>query len=129
MAISKEAKNRADAEIQAVLSKIEERQTESLSADGRFWQGKNTHSEDPEDGSITTADRLDEKPTDQALGWPSGGVSDSISLEVHVYDGPAGKGWVLIARVKSAGRSYIKSINNGPESYRNADWSEPLRAA
>lgn len=79
------------------------------------------------------ADGKADLPTD-ILKYPTSGVTaDAVwkvtgleafpaSIRIDVYDGPRGKGYVLVFDTKFNGQLFTKSINVGPEAYRTTDW-------
>lgn len=46
-----------------------------------------------------------------------------VQLAVHEYEGPLGVGWQLEARVVLAGRSWLRVIHSGPETWRARAWA------
>lgn len=45
-------------------------------------------------------------------------------IDCIAYDGPDGKGYVIVRKVTLAGKRYYKMENHGPETYRERDWTE-----
>jgi hypothetical protein len=43
---------------------------------------------------------------------------------VDVYDGPIGRGYQICFETKRAGVVYRKVVNDGPEEWREQDWTE-----
>jgi hypothetical protein len=106
------------------------RQNAYFAAHGRYWQGVRNYSADPADGATAPADQLAARPTDQAEDWAAFGVAtwtEAFSLEVHVYDGPAGPGWVACSRVTLGGRTWERWKGQGPEA-RDRPWAEVTAA-
>lgn len=68
--------------------------------------------------------------------YPTGGITVTdfytaagltafpASVRIDVYDGPNGKGYVLIALTKFDGRLWIRAINTGPETTRTTNWQQ-----
>lgn len=50
------------------------------------------------------------------------------TLAADVYDGPAGKGWILRALAPWGGRTWARAANRGPEAYRESPWAEASAA-
>ena len=98
---------------------------ESAKARNKYWQGKYTHSVTPSDNVPLTPDKTLAVVGEHA-SWNDIGVSLPVlmecGVEVHVYDGPNGIGYVLFGQAKSSGVKYIKSINVGNENYRDQNW-------
>lgn len=104
-----------------------------------YWQGLNSHSAIPAhvtaaDNDITP-DQLDSQPTDQPVSWndadfiPQPITTWPCSLQVNVYDGPSGVGYTAVATFLHGGDEYRKTINSGPETYREHDWQPVLPAS
>jgi len=94
---------------------------------GRFFQGLKTPATTPADGASGAPDKT-RRPSDQAENWNDANVTlpaqMQCSVEVHVYQGPQGWGYVIIGEVGAGGKKYHKAINVGPESHRSHDWRE-----
>jgi hypothetical protein len=99
----------------------------STSTGRKFFQGLATHSTVPGNGSVAAPDWLDRHPTDQKESWPASIFSASTTIpaavEIHTYDGPSGKGYVIFLRVTINGRLWERAINSGPERYREQAWT------
>lgn len=58
--------------------------------------------------------------------WPRStsilGTGLPCETRVDEYDGPNGRGWVLVARVSDSGVTWMRAIGYGPE-LRDMDWS------
>src|SRR3972149_11376192 len=69
---------------------------------GKYWQGITVTASTPADGANVATD-LTKKPTDQETTWQGVGVtlaaSIPVQVEVHTYDGPSGKGYVVCGMV------------------------------
>lgn len=87
-------------------------------------------SETPADGNTKAPDQTTSKPTDQAESWEDLATdlpSEVMNrIQIDVYDGPNGKGYVAVLRYIVSGTLYRKDINYGPESYRDEDWQEVI---
>ena len=92
---------------------------------GRFFQGVRIHTNIPADGVATVPDRLSSHPTDQAEDWTvfniGVGAAINFSLEIHYYNGPSGKGYIVLVWVIEGGQKKVRSVNFGPEA-RDAPW-------
>lgn len=100
---------------------------------GSYWQGLRTHITTPTytnsvDGS-SIGDNLGSHPTDQFSDWLAVFPEWLTTLlpaclQVDVYNGPAGQGWVLLIEVIYNGNTYQRAINVGPESNRAFGWRQ-----
>lgn len=100
---------------------------------GHYWQGLRTHLVVPAytnqiDGS-KLGDRLALSPTDQPSSWVDvlpEWVAEllPVTLEIHVYDGPRGKGWVAILEATHNGTLYRRAQNVGPETWMPHAWRQ-----
>jgi hypothetical protein len=117
------------------------RQNAYLAAHGHYWQGIESHGTLPDDG-VSKAPDLTKKPTDQLDRWLdffsgySLPATWPISVRIDVYDGPQGKGWVVVLRFTKNGQTWQRSWNFGPETFREQAWTDvtpagttPLRFA
>jgi hypothetical protein len=110
---------------------IRNRQNAFQASHGRYWQGLITHDAcpthtDAADGS-SVGTRLNRGPTDQIATWLDvlpewAGESLPACIQVDVYDGPRGQGWVLSVQAAHGGNLYRRSQNVGPETYRTTAW-------
>jgi hypothetical protein len=99
---------------------------------GQYWQGLRTHSAVPaftnsQDGDAA-ADQLNAQPTDAFSNWSNvfpewDGLPIPCALQIDVYDGLEGKGWVATVWVRYNGVLYTRSQNVGPESWRSQAWT------
>ena len=66
------------------------------------------------------------RPTDAPPDWarPPAPAAPIVAYWIDVYDGPRGIGWVANYEVLRGGRAYRKSVNFGPEKWRERDWTE-----
>ncbi len=124
----KEIQIAVDAWLEANLADFEAKQEAFLaSKGGRYFQGIITPAVPPKDGS-TKEPVLTRKPTDQAEDWGAFGKALSTlpcSVEIHVYEGPKGKGWTLhLHALTDKDERLTRSIGFGPEAEDNAkDWT------
>lgn len=94
--------------------------------DGRYWQGLITASTIPADGTTVTPDVGNATPTDQPDPWPAALVNSPLpmAIQMDVYDGPLGAGYVATCYVRVLGNLYVRSQNVGPETWRTAPWTQ-----
>lgn len=90
---------------------------------GRYWQGIRTHEIAPTDGRTEVPIKT-RRPSDQAEDWSAISLPNSmdVALEVHTYDGPNGKGYIIFGECIIDGEVWRRAINFGPETYRDSDW-------
>ena len=97
-----------------------------MSLHGRYWQGMRTHAVIPADGATAPPD-LTREPTDEAASWSSMGLTlpaqTEAALSVHIYETRAGHGYIVNAEVIVSGVHYGRSLNFGPESRQERDWT------
>jgi len=96
----------------------------------RFFQGLSTHSTPPRHtGSVNDdrqPDRMQNKPTDRSDSWQDffpeiASQNLPSQMQCHEYDGPNGKGWVLIFEFRFENETWIKFVGSGAEN-RSQDW-------
>lgn len=94
-----------------------------------YYQMLWSHTTLPADGSIKTADNLNAKPTDRpddgTLLWQTIKSTDQTSnfrIRVDTYDGPKGKGYVVVYQVEITKGIWQRSENVGPEKWREQSW-------
>lgn len=100
-----------------------------LNVRGRYWQGIVTPATIPTDGFALALD-LSRRPTDQVERWAdvasawqvSWPATSTVQLQIDVYTGPQGKGWVFTARCMLEGRIWERAVNIGPEIASAHDW-------
>ena len=108
-----------DQVLDGVKSQLQNLQSSYFNSNGNYKQLLATHiSNIPSDGNSV--------PLDYGDDWGLFGINlDSslpCSLSVNVYDGPSGKGYEVNGVLKIGNDFWIRSINVGPESYRQNDW-------
>lgn len=121
-----------DTVIDAYLPKLQAYEINYLDAKGHgYLQALWSHSAPPADGALVAPDLLISKPTDQAESffdlWSAVIITDGkvpVRLRIDVYDGPSGKGYVIVVESIIAGSTYTRSINTGSEKWREQDWIE-----
>jgi len=121
-----EVKDSIDSRLAELSGYIEAKQAECYGAFGIYFQALETHSTPPVDGTVTPADQLDLKPTDQPFGWADVGgfplTEPVASVRIDTYHGPKGRGFVVVMTFVFDSVTYTKSVNFGPESERSHDW-------
>src|SRR5512137_1396581 len=111
MATLKQIQNAADNFWATHGPEVIARQNAYLAAHGHYWQGIESHGTLPDDG-VATAPVLTKRPTDQLDRWLDFFAGYSlpstwpIAVRIDVYDGPQGKGWVVVVRFTKTGKTY-----------------------
>jgi len=121
MATLTQIRNAIDARLKSLWPVVQARQDAYFAAHGHYWQGLRTHTLHPADGNETLPDVGDKTPSDQPTAWPGTLIASPIpmSLQIDVYDGPRGKGYVATVRVGYNGKVYERAAQVGPET----DWA------
>ena len=117
---------KADQVLQDLLVAIAARQVAALDATGAYWQGIMTPATPPADGAEIPPD-LKRKPVGRGTSWAEEPVplpaEIPVAVAVDVYDGPAGRGYVVRGSLVLAGVRWDRAIGVGPEDYRTtAGW-------
>lgn len=125
-------RNAVDSRLSTLWNTIQTRQDAYLLANGRYFQGKRSHTAAPANtgaGSLqmAAADLLDDHPTDQVHTWLDflpelNGLAIEMVLTIDVYDGPQGRGYVGTVRVSHNGTSYERAAQVGTETWRAFAW-------
>jgi hypothetical protein len=103
---------------------------------GRYWQGLVTFNisllpNNPNDANpalLEVAPVLNTHPTDQSFTWLDAGLNLEatipMALQMDVYDGVAGTGFVGTVWGRWNGNTYSRSQNFGPETWRTNPWAQ-----
>jgi hypothetical protein len=132
-----QVRNAVDARLTALWTgQVVPRQAQYASNHGgRFFQGYLTFvlsalPNNPSNASPTLLEVvpvLDTHPTDQAFTWLDAGLNLEatipMALQMDVYDGSLGKGYVGTVWGRWNGNLYTRSQNNGPEVWRSQPWA------
>lgn len=123
MATTLDTLQQVDAAIDAIWPQVEAHQADYLAANGRAWQGYRTHETLPADGEKKQPDVGTRGPPD-STPWPPGfrASQQPMGLEVHAYHGPDGPGWVVHIGVTAEGETWHRTIQVGPEDWRDINW-------
>src|SRR3989304_6835515 len=124
-----------DSRLDALLVKLQTFQSDYASLhNGRYYQALLSHSAVPADGLETNVDRLSFRPTDQAedlsLLFALTALPDHapFAFRVDVYAGPNGAGYMVIAQSRIAGQLWERTLNAGPEPWREQGWIKSVIA-
>jgi hypothetical protein len=115
-----------DAQLNVLLPRLVAYQDMYIAQYGGYYQELGSHSLAPT--GADDADRLEEHPTDQLTTlerfWSYAGLPEStnFALEITTYEGPDGNGYVLNVSTTVLGVLWHRSINYGPETYREQAW-------
>ena len=127
MPISSGLKTIVDADKDALNVSIDALQAIYFAANKRYCQVLPTHDVIPADG-VATAPNVTRKPTYQAESlFDFGLVLAAVlpySLSIDVYDGPTGKGYVIVRETIGNKIKFRHCENEGSETYRSHDWKE-----
>ena len=127
MPISQTLKDQCDPLIDTLVTDLVSIQSTYKTANNKYWQGIACVPILPADGNEESSD-LTVKPTDQAENWNDESISLAstlpVCLQVDSYDGPQGLGYVVSGVVIEATRTYKRSVNIGPETYRTQIWTD-----
>lgn len=111
---------------------IQAKQDSYFTQKSRYWQGLATHLDIPSQTTVQdndiVPDAFSKHPTDQQESWleafPSiANLPFPCQLICNNYDGPRGKGYVIIIRALYNGTIYARSQNVGPEVERTSGWA------
>ena len=130
MATLKNTRDRIDGWLSARWPLIQARQDNYLASRGKYWQGLITHTVPPTHTTVnndTEADLLNAKPHDQPETWadffPEAiGITFPAALQMDLYKGPLGDGYVAAITVIWKGTTYSRSQAVGPETWRTESW-------
>lgn len=117
-----------DTALNAHLAKLLAFEADYVRSHGRFFQALPSHTAPPADGARVSPDQLSAGPSDQAEKadylWQQLKLDAALpySSRVDVYDGPRGAGYVLIVSATLGGQLWERSVNTGPETYREQPW-------
>ncbi len=121
--------NKIDSQIAKVSSDWTVFQATNAVSTFEFYQVLWSHKSTPKDGVDSTADALNDMPTDKPgktgkAFWDAGKMPSSFSarVRVDVYDGPRGKGYIVILQIDESGTTWERHINYGPETERDLPW-------
>ena len=125
MATPAQIRNAVDTRLANLWSTIQTRQDAYHATHGRYWQGRRTHTLDPADGTevlpdIGTACPPDSEP--YPASWRS--QTYPMSLQLDVYDGPQGKGYLALVQVTINGPAWRRIAQVGPETQRVRPWHQ-----
>lgn len=84
----------------------------------RYWQGLPTHDAVPETETAPNTKRANGRKT-WAEMVPVFPAKLEVMLECQEYEGPLGRGFVLVATAQDNGVLYSYRLHHGPESHRD----------
>jgi hypothetical protein len=113
--------------VDALKTKVVSRQNTYFAVHGRYWQGARILSVTP-DGTETAVDGT-RKPSDQNENWSDFLGVDlpatlPVALRIDTYDGPQGKGYTVTAEVTYNAKTWARTWNVGPETWRAVAWHQ-----
>lgn len=103
-------------------------QPDFLATRTRYWQGICTHPTLPKDGNKTAPDKS-RKPHYQDEDWNAVSVTLPATMEIAVtvntYQTPRdGWGYECVGSLEIAGQVWQRTINVGPETWREHKWQD-----
>ena len=115
-----------DASLTGLLVAIQAQQDAySAAHGGRTWQALRTHAVTPADDNATAPTIGTGCPVGQpGEPWPAAVRSGNkkMALQCDCYRGPDGDGWQITVFVTVLSVEYARTVNFGPESYRDQAW-------
>lgn len=116
-----------DAQIELMLPRLDDFQYQYHLANGRYYQALESHTAAPDVPSVP--DAIEHSPTDQpeslALFWNAFAELPDVlawAFRIDTYSGTEGEGYVLTVSTVVNGETWQRSINYGPDAWRNAEW-------
>lgn len=119
-----------DAQIDVLIPYLTSFQADYYQTYGHYFQALQSHSAIP--SVPTPPDNLSGKPEDQeqdlAYFWNSAYLPDEIAwaFRINTYAGPDGDGYVLIVTTVVDSQTWTRSINTGPEEWRQVEWHQVI---
>ena len=123
---STQAQLQIDQQLVSLWSAIQAQQTVYLASNGDHFQGAQTTASIPADGVPLPVDPTTQLPEATHSYLTAGFVLPSVatySSQLHVYDGPQGKGHTLIVTATFGNQRWRKVRHSGSEVYREQDWT------
>lgn len=116
-----------DAQIDVLWPRLQTFQDQYRTVNGIYYQSLESNSTVPE--VPTLPDGLNDAPSDQpeslALFWQDFAELPSElawAFRIDTYSGPDGDGYTLTATTVIDGQVWERSLNYGPDTWRDADW-------
>jgi len=116
-----------DAQVAVFLPLLDDFQVGYYATNGTYYQALLSHSTPPVGVEPPTDPNA--RPTDQAEAlaalWSYAGLPAALnwSFSVSTYSGDSGPGYVLNLLTVVDGQTWTKSINRGPETWRDQEWA------
>ena len=116
---------RCDAFLDGLLPQL--RTAQAARAESGYWQGAPTPANWPT-RTVRREPDLTACVLSHKESWADLGLKDlpaawPCTAEVHTYDGPMGRGWLLVATVRDGTEAYRRILNEGPETAMARDWT------
>lgn len=116
-----------DSRLTVAWNRLQTFQTNYFQANGKYAQFLKTHSVIPSEGDAALPDVGTATPVGTATRYPSNWIDTAMEwqLEIHEYRTPDGQaGYVAFARVTINSRTWERSAQVGPESWRQHGWAD-----
>lgn len=127
MATAAEIRQAVDTRLGTLWAAIQTRQDSYFATHGRYWQGLRTASSIPADGAESLPDVGTAQPHYQSgAPWPATirNTTLPMAIEVHQYVSPQGPGYQATVTVTINGRTWARTAQHGPETWRAHGWRE-----
>lgn len=130
MPISDILKTQVDGELDKLLVHFDTRQEAYFVLNDRYFQGIKTPATKPADGATKVTDSA-LKPTDQDESWADAGFvlpnELPMSMAVHTYDGPQGKGYAIVLEVIEQNTTFSRIVATGLDGPRRThNWQRVI---
>lgn len=113
----------ANDHLQFVELQLRRLQTGAILNRGAMVQLAPTHNRPP---SAAQPPNVMARVPSEIISWYDAGINLPAAMRtrvrVDVYDGPQGRGYVIIAELEQNGSIFARAINVGPEERRGHDW-------
>lgn len=133
---AKEIQDKADSIAQPVIDSIVAIQKDWVKTHKGFWQGLKTPTVVPPDGKDTPPEKnvkpvaVTQANVDAPASWDDAKIALPTdlpcSVEVHVHDGPEGKGFTIYTHIAVGAQTFTKATGFGPHSNTSAGWTEVI---
>lgn len=112
-----------DAKLATLWTAIQNRQDTFFATNGRYWEGRRTHTVTPADGTETLPD-IGTSSNTGSTAWPTAirNTAMPMAIQIDAYMGPLGAGYQATVWVTVNGTTYTRTAQVGPETHRTQAW-------